>query len=284
MLGSDLVDDLWSRGLEPTAPSRAELDVSDPVSVAKIAATDLAEECAWCVNCAAYTKVDQAETDQDAAAAVNAIGPGYVAEACRMKGMRLLHLSTDFVFDGSARSPIAEDAPANPLGAYGRTKLQGEEAALRANPETVIARTAWLYGPIGPSFPRTIIRSWLAGNEIRAATDQTGSPTYTRDLARVLVDLIQRDAPAGIYHTAGPEAMTRHDLAVAALTAYRDMVLRDERPIEVLLAKAEDFPAPAKRPAYSVLGFRKALELGIAPMRPVKDALGDFCRRIGTDV
>src|SRR5205807_3030147 len=186
----------------------------------------------------------------------------------------------DFAFDGLANQPYLENQPTNPQGAYARSKVQGEEAVLAAHANAIIARTAWLYGPNGNSFPKTIIRAWLAGKNLRVVSDQTGSPTYTADLARVLVELIEKDAQRGIYHTAGPDAMNWHELAMLALTAHRDEVLHEDRPILVEPIRTEDWPTPAKRPKYSVLSFEKTASLGIKPMRGTREALREFVVRL----
>lgn len=281
MLGRDLCEELLSRAFEPVETDIEELDISRPDSVAQIAAGDLAKDCSWCVNCAAFTAVDRAESEPDAAAAVNTLGPGYLAAACKMKGLRMLHISTDFVFDGRAETPYSEDDATSPLGVYGRTKLEGEESVFHHMQDAIVARTAWLFGPYGESFPRTMIRAFLAGKKLRVVDDQIGTPTYTRDLARVIVDLIKLDAPGGIYHTAGPDPVNRLQFAEMALRNYRDMVLRDTRPIEIEPAKTDDFPTAAARPAYSALSFSKCLEMGVGPMRAPDVALADFSRRLG---
>ena len=279
MLGSDVVAELQHRGHDVIAPPRSELDISDPTSVAEIAGGKWKDP-QWCINCAAYTLVDKAEEEKDQAMLANGLGPGYLAQATQMAGMRLLHVSTDFAFDGNATHPYTEDQPTNPQGAYAKSKVQGEELVLAGHANAIIARTAWLYGPNGNSFPRTIIRAWLAGKKLRVVNDQTGSPTYTADLARVLVDLIEKDAERGIYHTAGPDEMTWFEFAGLAIRAYRDQVLHDDHDIEIEPIRTEDWPTPAKRPNYSVLSFQKVESLGIEPMRPTRLALLDFAKRL----
>ncbi len=282
MLGKDLAIHIQERGHVTVQVDLPEFDITDPMLVAKIPAGEFGPKFDWCVNCAAYTAVDKAEAEQEAAGLVNALGPGYLAQACSMAGIRLLHVSTDFVFDGAATEPYTEGAQTHPLGAYGKTKLEGEHAALSASPGTVIARTAWLYGPFGDSFPAKLIRAWLAGKELKVVADQTGSPTYTADLARVLVDLMEKEAPGGIYHTAGPEAMSWRDFTVLALEAWRQVNGPQDATISVAPIKTEDWPTPAKRPKYSVLSFEKTAALGIEPMRPVREALLEFVGRLDT--
>lgn len=280
MLGRDLAIHIQERGHVAVQVDLPEFDITDPMSVAKIPAKEVSPVLDWCVNCAAYTAVDKAESEEEAATLVNTLGPGYLAQACSMAGIRLLHVSTDFVFDGSASEPYQESSATNPIGVYGRTKLEGEHAALSASPGAVIARTAWLYGPFGDSFPAKLIRAWLAGKELKVVADQTGSPTYTADLARVLVDLMEKDAPGGIYHTAGPEAMSWRDFTVLALEAWRQVRGPQDAMISVAPIQTEDWPTPAERPKYSVLSFEKTATLGIQPMRPVREALLDFVDRL----
>jgi dTDP-4-dehydrorhamnose reductase len=224
--------------------------------------------------------VDKAEAESDAATLVNGIAPGYVAQACAMAGIRLIHISTDFVFDGEATSPYLEGAPTNPMGAYGRTKLQGEDAVLINCREAIVARTAWLYGPNGNSFPKTMIRAWLAGKSLKVVADQIGTPTYTGDLARVLIDLAENGAEGGIYHTAGPDITNWHGFATRAIEIYSREVLEKEANVEIEPIKTEDWPTPAKRPKYSALSFEKVGALGIEPMRSVDEALTEFVKRL----
>ena len=279
MLGSDLVAELASRGHDVLSPARSELDITNPESAAAVAIGEFSAD--WCFNCAAYTAVDKAESEPQLAHEINALGASYLAKACAAAGIRLLHVSTDFVFDGKATEPYTEDAPTQPLGAYGRTKWEGERAVLEGHPNALIARTAWLYGPNGPSFPRTMIRAWAAGKTLRVVSDQVGSPTYTADLARVLADLADRNAFPGVYHTAGSESMSWHALAEIAIRQWAALTGGPE-PAAIEAIRTEDWPTPTERPAYSVLSFEKTAALGIAPMRPVREAVAEFCLRLQT--
>jgi len=280
MLGADVHRALAERGHEVVTPDRHALDITNPESVAQIATGELAGGARWCINCAAYTNVDAAESEPTAAGMLNALGPGYLAAACGAVGIRLIHLSTDFVFDGRKRSPYEETDPVHPLGVYGRTKADGESAVLGAQPGALVVRTSWLYGPRGRCFPKTIIQAWLEGRPLRVVADQTGTPTYTGDLARVLADLLRMDPSGGIYHAAGPDVMTWHEFAVRALTAYADERGIQDRPIFVQAIRTEDWPTPAPRPTYSALACEKIAALGIEPMRPVDASLREFCRRL----
>ena len=278
MLGSDLVPEIVARGHEVVAPTIDEVDITDPTSMAKLGSGEFGQF-DWTINCAAYTAVDNAETEVREATLVNTIGAGYLASALQGIGSKLMHISTDFVFDGRGTEPYLEDAITNPLGVYGRTKRDGEEAVLSHNANALVVRTSWLFGPYGNSFPRTMIRAFLAGKSLRVVADQTSCPTYTADLARVLVDLIEKNAFPGIYHAVGPEAMTWHEFALRAISAWQAVHgLGDDVVIEGI--RTEDWPTSAVRPKYSVLSTQKVEGLGIGPMRPLDEALMDFCARL----
>ena len=194
MLGHDLQQALLGR--QVTALSRSELDVTDRGAVFDaVAGHDVV------FNAAAYTKVDDAETHEDAAFAVNAVGTENLAIAAHKTGARFVTISTDYVFKGDAATPYPENAPRDPLNAYGRTKAAGEERALTAHPDgTYIVRTAWLYGAHGPNFARTMLRLAASHDTVSVVDDQRGQPTWTADLAGQLVRLVDAYAPAGIYH------------------------------------------------------------------------------------
>lgn len=268
MLGSDLREEFVRRGWGVVAPTLEEVDITDPVQVAGCA--EMAGD--WVVNAAAYTAVDKAESEPDAAMMVNGLAVGYLGQMAAMAGSKFLHISTDFVFDGTKTEPYTEDDATNPLGEYGRSKLVGEEQAL--SHAGVVVRTAWLFGPNGGSFPRTMIRVAREGKPLRVVADQTGCPTYTADLARVIADLIARDAYPGVYHAVGPDTMTWHEFAVRTLAAAGI-------DYEIAQISTADYPTPAKRPAYSVLSTAKIEAMGIAPMRPMSEALTEFVARLG---
>ena len=267
MLGRAVAAELGRRGHEAVALGRAEFDVADPTSAARLAAGELGRVDAV-VNCAAYTAVDRAESEERAAFEANGLGPSYLGAACLEAGAGLVHVSTDFVFDGRAAGPYAEDAPTNPLSAYGRSKLHGERA-LTGNPLARVVRTAWLFGD-GPCFPRTMVAAHRAGRPLRVVADGRGSPTYVPDLARVLVDLLEADAFPGVYHAVGPEATTWHDLAVRAIRASTG-----ETP-EIAAVTSEEYPTAAARPRNSALADTRLAALGVAPMRPLDEALADW--------
>ncbi len=194
------------------ALSHAELDITDRAQVRRALATHAPQ---WIVNAAAYTAVDAAEGAREAAHNLNATAVAHLAAAARDAGARLLHISTDFVFDGTASRPYAPDAATAPLGAYGATKLAGEQAARTQAPTSIIVRTSWVYAAYGQNFVRTMLRLMATKPEIRVVCDQIGSPTWATSVARVLWRMLQINAPAGVYHWSDAGVASWSDFAVA---------------------------------------------------------------------
>jgi len=243
MLGSDVVAAAGRAGHQVLALARADLDVLDPAAV-RAAVADARPGAV--VNCAAYTNVDGAEADEAAATALNGAAAGHVAEAAHAAGAFTVHVSSDYVFDGTASAPYVESSPTAPLGAYGRSKLAGEHAVAAAAPGThAIVRTAWLFGAHGPNFVATMLR--LAGERdaLSVVDDQVGCPTFTGHLAPALLQLAEARS-AGLHHVAGGDSCSWFDLAAATFAA---------RGVDVELARGRtaDLGRPAPRPAYSVL-------------------------------
>lgn len=259
MLGTDVVARLDGA----VAPGRSELDLTDADAVREALRRHRPDVV---VNCAAWTAVDDAEAHEDAALAVNGTAVEALVAGCAEIGAKLVQVSTDYVFDGSATEPYPEDAPAAPVNAYGRTKLAGEAAVLGYERGYVV-RTAWLYGAHGPSFVRTMAR--LAGERdtVEVVDDQAGQPTWTGDLADRIIALARADAPAGAYHGTSAGRTTWYGLAreVFALLGLD--------PARVRPTTSERFVRPAPRPAFSVLGHGRWAAAGLAPMRDWRDAL-----------
>jgi dTDP-4-dehydrorhamnose reductase len=247
MLGRAVVDAAARRGHEVRGTSRAELDVTDPDAVARAIGDSGAQAV---VNCAAYTNVDGAESDGGAALAVNGFAAGIVAEAAAHAGASIVHVSTDYVFDGSKREPWLESDPTGPLGVYGSTKLLGEQAVAGANPRHAIVRTAWLFGAGGKNFVDTMLALGAQSEEVSVVTDQIGCPTWTGHLAVALVALAERPQDSGIHHIAGAGACTWNELA-------SEVFARAGVACRVLPTTTDKFPRPAQRPAYSVLGSER---------------------------
>jgi len=220
----------------------------------------------WIVNCAAYTQVDRAEAEPEIAQRVNAAGAANLARAARITGARLLHMSTDYVFDGRAARPYREDDPVGPLNVYGRTKLAGEQAVRDIMPDAhLIVRTQWLFGPGGANFVATIVRLARERSELKVVNDQHGRPTYAPDLAAALWKLVACGA-RGTVHCANEGAATWFELATAAVAAAG---LRTA----VVPCSTGDMPRPARRPPYSVLDCTRYEGIAGSPLRPWQLAL-----------
>jgi dTDP-4-dehydrorhamnose reductase len=232
---------------------RPELDLRDPAS---IAAAIVRETPDIVVNAAAYTQVDQAETDDAAAFAVNADGAGHVAAACAAHGVPIIHLSTDYVFDGSKDAAYREDDAVAPINSYGRSKLAGEQAVAAAGPRHLIVRTSWIYSPWGSNFVRTMLRLAQARPSINVVDDQHGCPTYALDLADALLVIARRaltqpdDMPWGIVHAAGQGETAWHEFASAI---FERAPAHGLPAAQVVPIPTSDYPTPARRPANSRL-------------------------------
>jgi dTDP-4-dehydrorhamnose reductase len=265
MLGSDIVPALAEAGWEVVPRAKADLDVTDPAELAR-AFRDARPDVV--VNCAAFTKVDAAETDPRARE-VNATAVAGIAHECRARGAALVHFSTDFVFDGAKGAPYAEDDEARPLSVYGRTKREGEEAALSA-PHALVVRSSWLFGRSGWNFVEAILKQAEGGgSELAVVSDQRGRPTATPDLAEAVVALLQSGA-TGIYHFANRGETTWFEFARAVL----DLSGRSDLPVRPISSASLARPAP--RPAYSVLDTRRYEARSGLPIRPWRVALAEY--------
>jgi len=254
MLGHEVVAAAQRLGHEVAAWDLPECDLTD--AAATLAAVGRLEPRAV-VNCAAYTNVDAAEDDEATAARVNGDAAGNLARACEAVAARLVHVSTDYVFDGSKREPWVESDPVAPLGAYGRTKLLGEQLVAAELADHAIVRTAWLFGPHGPNFISTMLRLAAERDEVSVVTDQVGSPTFAGHLAPALVDLSER-TDTGLFHGAGRGSCSWYELAIEAFDVA-GVACR------VLPTTAERFARPAPRPAYSVLASERTHPIVLPP-------------------
>ena len=229
------------------------LDITDSRAVEKFIA---ANRPGYLINCAAYTAVDKAEDDLARATLLNSVAPGIVASACSKAGIKLIHISTDYVFDGQGNMPYKEDDPVNPLGVYGKTKYEGEINCLQNNPETVIIRTSWLYSSFGTNFVKTMIRLGKEKDTLNVVSDQVGSPTYARDLALAILTIVNNSLtsePAfvpGVYHYSNEGVCSWYDLAVAIHKIAGIQCV-------VTPVSSENFITRAKRPHFSVLDKSK---------------------------
>ena len=229
--------------------TRSMLDIADPTQVAK--ALDDTEP-TWVINAAAFTAVDAAESEPELAHYVNAKGPEVLALQCRERNIRFLHVSTDFVFDGTQGHPYAPDAEPNPLGVYGRSKLDGENAVIAAGGSSVILRTGWVYSRHGGNFVKTMLRLMAEREQLSVVEDQIGTPTRARGLALACWGLADHGDASGIYHWSDAGACSWYDFAVAIREIALELGLLRQA-ATLLPIPASQYPTPARRPAYSVL-------------------------------
>ena len=262
MLGQDLVHLLQDEGETVRAWGRDHLDITDPGAVAR-AVTDVDVV----VNCAAYTAVDAAESDEAAAFEINATGPSYLAASAAAAGARIVQISTDYVFAGdrTENGPFAEDAPLAPRSAYGRTKSAGEWAVRAANPDHLVLRTAWLYGAAGACFPRTIARAAGQRETLDVVDDQVGQPTWTVDVADLILRLVRADVPAGTYHATSRGETSWFEFAQAVVQSAGFAADK------VLPTTSAAFVRPAPRPLYSALGHQTLFDAGVEPIGSWRD-------------
>ena len=267
-LGRAVVRRGSAAGHEVLAPDVDTLDIREPGT----AIADLRPDVV--INAAAYTAVDKAETERDLAFAINATGAERIAEACHAEGVPLLHVSTDYVFDGSSTRPLREDDPVAPLGVYGESKLGGERA-VEACGGTVV-RTSWLFEEAGPSFVHTMLRLAKERPVLRVVADQHGRPTWADDLADALLELARREGRASRYHFANAGATTWHGFATAIVDEARTYTTLPCERVEAITTA--EFPTPARRPAYSVLDTSRIEAAGIVP-RPWQVGLAEVVRK-----
>ena len=238
MLGREVVRAAQEH--EVIALTHADLDVTDEAAVTRAVNGSVV------INCAGFTDVDGAESHEEAATLLNGVAPGYLAAAARA----IVHPSTDYVFDGTKREPYVESDPTCPQSAYGRSKLAGEQAVASANPHHAIVRTSWLFGSGGKNFVDTMLTLARDRDEIRVVDDQVGCPTYVGHLARALVALAESEA-YGIHHVAGAGACSWFEFA-------GEIFRQAEVDLRLVPCTTAEFPRPAARPAYSVLGSERA--------------------------
>lgn len=265
MLGRDVVAAARAAGHEVSACSREELDVTDARAV-RAAVRDAGAEAI--VNCAAWTDVDGAESDEQAANAVNAQGAAHLAAAAAQSGARIVHVSTDYVFDGFARTPYVESDPTGPVSAYGRSKLAGEQAVRASGASHLIARTAWLFGLGGRNFAATMLELAAGGREqVAVVTDQLGCPTYTGHLALALLECLERGV-SGTAHLAAAGHCSWNEFA-QAIFAQAQVSCR------VVPASSAEIARPAPRPPWSVLASERP---EVPPLPPWQDGLVAYLR------
>jgi dTDP-4-dehydrorhamnose reductase len=228
----------------------------------------------YCINCAAYTAVDKAETDKEIAYAVNATATGILAAASRRHNAKFLHISTDYVFDGQSPVPYKPDSPTNPINVYGDSKLKGEQLCQQENADAIIIRTAWVYSEFGHNFVKTMLRLMKERPEISVVSDQVGAPTYAADLAQVIIHIITTEQwVPGTYHFSNKGRISWYDFAVGIkeLTHSNCQV----NPIDTA-----QYPTPAKRPAFSLLDTHKIVDTFQCEVPEWKDGLERCLQKI----
>ncbi|MCA7011631.1 dTDP-4-dehydrorhamnose reductase [Dickeya dadantii] len=261
----DRLPDGWS----VLATDTDSLDITDE---AQVQATVKSWQPDAIVNAAAYTAVDKAESEPALAARINVAGPEYLARAARQLGARFIHVSTDYVFDGTATRPYSETDATHPLGVYGQTKLDGERAVLKVNPAAQIVRTAWVFSEYGNNFVKTMLRLGRERDTLGVVADQRGCPTYAGDIAGAIITLLQQQADAGLYHFCGDEEVSWHEFAGTIFAIAGEQQVLTRAPV-VNAITTEQYPTPAARPAYSTLDCGKIARLGIQPSA-WREALG----------
>lgn len=254
-LGQEFLAACLERGIPWIATDRQELDITDYDQVARFVAQ---RPITGIINCAAYNNVDLAETEPEACRAVNTLAPGQLAKVAREKGVPFVTYSTDFVFDGQTDRPYVETDPPRPLSVYGRSKLDGELAALQNHPQALVLRTSWLFGAHGVNFVRRVLELCKSRNEMRMVTDQVSAPTCTRDLVQATWLLLEEHG-SGLFHVSNSGEASKFDFA-------REIALSVGWTGQLFPIDSKEFPAPAARPAYSKLDTGK-LE-GVTGWRP----------------
>lgn len=263
MVGRELAAQARKLGREVLALTSSEWDITDAS-----AAERFIESGDVVINCAAYTNVDAAESDEERAHAVNAVGPANIAQACARAGADFIHISTDYVFSGTSDRPYEIDDETGPLSVYGRTKLAGEFSVLAAMPDAHIVRTAWIYeGGDGGDFVAVMRRLAAGDGPVDVVTDQVGSPTYAADLVGALLEVAEGNIREPILHAANGGQTSRFEQAQAVFEGV------GADPGRVRPVDSGRFPRPAPRPAYSVLSSRLSEKAGLTPLRPWREAL-----------
>lgn len=229
---------------------------------------------AYCINCAAYTAVDKAEIERDLAFQINGEAAGVLAAICLEHETRLVHISTDYVFDGNGNTPYSETDTTHPVNTYGASKLMGEEEILKFNPNAIIIRTSWVYSAFGNNFVKTMLRLMKEKQEIKVVNDQWGSPTFAADLAMAILNIIsQQEWKPGIYHFSNEGIINWYQFA----TAIKEII---GAPVTINPVPTSEYPTPAKRPAYSVLNKSRIQQAFGITLNPWKESLANCINQI----
>jgi dTDP-4-dehydrorhamnose reductase len=264
-LGQDVMKALVRKNHQAIGPDRQQLDITKEEEVSAFISEVKPDVI---LHCAAYTNVDAAEENEEVAYQVNAAGTEYLAKAAKLNGVKMMYISTDYVFDGTANEPYEVDEPTKPLGAYGRTKLAGEQLLQKHLEEFFIVRTAWVFGTYGNNFVKTMMRLGKERGKVGVVHDQVGSPTYAVDLAKFMVELMETEK-YGIYHATNSGMCSWYEFAV-------EIFKQDNMIVTVNPLTSDQFPRPAARPKYSVLSKKRIEQQGLKPLRDWKEALAAY--------
>ena len=282
-LGWELVGRTFQQGIEALALDVPEIDITDPASIEKNLS---AKELSLVVNAAAYTAVAQAESEPDLAYAVNRDGAAHLAEFCKQSAIPFIHISTDYVFNGSKAGPYSEDDPVAPLGIYGRSKESGETEVRERVHKHLIIRTAWLYGVHGRNFVKTMLRLGKERESIKVVDDQSGCPTYAADLANAILSMVNHIQSGkktlwGTYHYCGGGSTTWYGFAKRIFQIARDYENLSVK--KVIPIATEEFPTPVKRPANSILDCSKIERNFGVVTRPWAESLSEMIDGVYAD-
>lgn len=251
--------------------TRQELSLDNPDVINNFIARHQPQ---YFINCAAYTAVDKAEAEKELAYKINAEAPGIIATACQKNNVQLIHISTDYVFNGMGKTPYKEDDATDPVNLYGDSKLEGEKKVMQFNPGSIIIRTAWVYSEFGKNFVKTMLRLMADKEQISVVSDQAGTPTYAADLAEAILHIISSQQwEAGIYHFSNEGNITWYDFAVAIKELSGS-------PCKVMPISTAQYPTPAKRPFYSVLDKTKIQQTFNIPVKDWKASLAICIEKI----
>ena len=274
MLGTDMSRTLEGAGLTFNATD-LEIDITQSEILQSYARRELGNDLEWIINCSAYTDVDKSEDEVETAYSINADGVGNLADVAKELGATLIHVSTDYVFDGTKSEAYDEDDAPCPTGVYGKSKLAGEHRVRNELERYFILRTAWLYGRHGKSFVGTMLRLFSERDEVKVVADQWGSPTYTADLANVILGIVQKDSRQyGVYHFSNEGRTNWHEFACEIYRTSRKIGLVD-RDASVLPISTDEYPTKVKRPANSYLSKQKIKEQLDVTVRDWQTALRD---------
>ena len=279
MLGQELEKELHAAALDCIGTDR-EVSILDTEALKGFAS---GKSISWIINCSAYTAVDKAEEDVDAAYAINRDGVRNIASLATSLDLPLIHFSTDYVFDGSSSLPLAENAPVGPVGVYGASKLAGEEEIRKICKKYFILRTAWLYGQYGPNFVYTMIKLMNKLDSLKVVEDQVGSPTWTRDLTGLIISVLKTGSDAfGTYHLSGEGQCSWHGFASEIYSIGKSSGLI-ESDCTLVPCTSDEFPSAAKRPAYSLMSKEKVRQVLGYDVPRWQDSLKSFMKGIKAD-